>query len=49
MKLGAAMGQTVSATFEGHVRAGVACSKGLLNGAITYGFVIARRPPRTAL
>ncbi len=47
MKLGAAMGQTVSATFEGHVRAGVACSKGLLNGAITYGFVSARRPPRS--
>jgi tocopherol O-methyltransferase len=46
MKLDAAMGVAESAIFEGHVRAAIACSKGLLNGGVTYGFVAARRPAR---
>jgi tocopherol O-methyltransferase len=46
MKLDAAVGHAESALFEGHVRGAIACSKGLLNGAITYGFVAARRPQR---
>jgi tocopherol O-methyltransferase len=46
MKLDAAVGHAESALFEGHVRGAIACSQGLLNGAITYGFVAARRPPR---
>ena len=31
---------------EGHVNAALACSRGLLSGAVTYGFIRARRPPR---
>jgi tocopherol O-methyltransferase len=48
MKLDAVMGHAESAIYEGHVGAGIACSRGLLSGGIDYGFVSARRPPRAA-
>jgi len=46
MKLDAAVGHAESAVFEGHVRAAIACSQGLLDGGVTYGFVAGLRPPR---
>jgi tocopherol O-methyltransferase len=46
MQLDGAMGYTENSVYEAHVRGGVACSEGLLNGGITYGCVTARRPPR---
>jgi SAM-dependent methyltransferase len=46
MQLDRAMGHTESPVYEGHVRGGVACSQGLLNGGVTYACVTARRPPR---
>jgi cyclopropane fatty-acyl-phospholipid synthase-like methyltransferase len=44
IKLDAALGRPASAVYQGHVRAAIACSRGLLEGGVTYGYVAARRP-----
>jgi cyclopropane fatty-acyl-phospholipid synthase-like methyltransferase len=46
MRLSAAIDGKTNPVFEGHVRAAIACSEGLLDGSVTYGFVQGRRPPR---
>jgi ubiquinone/menaquinone biosynthesis C-methylase UbiE len=43
MKLDAALGLPASAVYEGHVRAAIACSRGLLEGGVTYGYIAAHR------
>jgi hypothetical protein len=46
MKLGRALDAPEDAIYEGHVRAAVAASEGLLTGGITYGVVSGTRPQR---